>query len=269
MLSFSLACLATLSLVLAQDSADLALIKTAYTPQVSSCPQNFQLVRSAGLTSQTLSPDESSYISARQSQVLPGAFKSYLANVQATNVTLPDYVSSILGGSSNSSLPTLGIATSGGGYRASIFGAGVINALDGRNASSVSAGTGGLLQAATYLSGLSGGSWLVTSAMQANFPTFHDVIFGSSDTSPSGYGGWNAQFDITAPNNSTAKDLEFVLGVVQEVTGKHDAGFPVTVADVWARLLARHFVNGTQSSDFFGSNSTHGAGVLFSQIANT
>ena len=61
------------------------------------------------------------------------------------------------------------IATSGGGYRAAMFGAGVMMGLDGRNQTSVSAGTGGLLQAIDHLSGLSGGSWLVTSLAQAKF----------------------------------------------------------------------------------------------------
>ena len=276
MLSPKLLCLATLStlpLVFGQGSADIASIKTAYTPKATSCPSDFQLVRSAGLTNQKLSPDESSYVSSRQSDVLPGAWKTYLSNVQATNVSLPDYVGSILsGGSNGSSLPTLGIATSGGGYRAAIFGAGILNALDGRNTTSTGAGTGGLLQAATYLSGLSGGSWLVTSAMQANFPTFQEVVFGpgnGSKVSPSGFGGWNTQFDLTAPNNNTAKDLSFIFNALTEVSGKVGVGFPVTITDVWARLLSRHFVNGTQGSNFFGNDTTHGAGVLLSQIANT
>lgn len=265
-------CFLVLSLLLgalAQQNAttDVTPMKNAYTPKVGSCPDGFKLVRSAGITSQTLSPDEVAYVSARQSQVLPGAWKSYLQNVEARNLSLPDYVSSILGGSAP---PTLGLATSGGGYRAAIFGAGVMNALDGRNDSSKSVGTGGLLQAATYFSGLSGGSWLLTSEVQAGFPPIHELIFGpSTDGSAMSYGGWNAQFDIIQPNNDTAKDLAFILGVVGEISGKHAAGFPVTIADLWARLLARHFTNGTHADEFFNNTgTTHGAGELFSQIAN-
>ncbi|THH03849.1 hypothetical protein EW145_g5959 [Phellinidium pouzarii] len=244
--------------------------RQAFTPVFQNCPENFQLVRSAGTTNQSLGPDETAYVSTRQSQVLPGAWSAYVQNVHATNMTLPDYVSSILSGSSP---PTLGVTTSGGGYRASIFGAGVLNALDGRNTSSGNAGTGGLLQAATYLAGLSGGSWLVTSAFQANFPTFQEVIFGppnSTSSNSTDYGGWNAHFDIVAPNNDTAKDLAFYLDIIDEIGGKEEAGFPVTIADFWTRLLARHFVNGTNLVNFFNeTSSTHGAGILFSAIANT
>jgi lysophospholipase len=53
-------------------------------------------------------------------------------------------------------VPRLAIAFSGGGHRAALFGAGVRNALDIRNDSAKNAGTGGLLQAASYVSGLSG-----------------------------------------------------------------------------------------------------------------
>lgn len=96
-----------------------------YTPSFGPCPADFSLVRLAGSSaqSQSLSKGESDYISARKSQVLPGAWKSYLANVQATGATLPSYISDILGGNSKET-PTLGIAQSGGGLRAAIVGAG-------------------------------------------------------------------------------------------------------------------------------------------------
>ncbi|KII94539.1 hypothetical protein PLICRDRAFT_33337 [Plicaturopsis crispa FD-325 SS-3] len=240
----------------------------AYTPTIGSCPDGFALVRAAGaVPTQTLSANESSYVSARKSSVLPGAWKAYLANVQATNTTLPDYVASILG--NGSEFPTLGIATSGGGYRAASFGAGVLNALDGRNASAVSVGTGGLLQAATYLAGLSGGSWLVSSLAQANFPTLQDLALpNSNSTDATGFGGWLASFDLITPAGSASGDAEYIGGILEEVRGKHDAGFPVTINDVWARTLARHFANGTTAGDILDFSTPHGAGLTFSGIAN-
>lgn len=193
--------------------------------------------------------------------------------MQATNVTLPDYVTSTLGNGSNNGmgLPNLGIATSGGGYRAALFGAGVLNSLDGRNASSKGVGTGGLLQAATYLAGLSGGSWLVTSFAQSDCPSFQEVVFGPSGSanSSTGYGGWNSQFDLFLPSPNTTENLLFLASAVSETSGKHAAGFPITIADVWARLLARHFANGTNPNNFFDTVGTsHGAGITFSGIAN-
>lgn len=63
--------------------------------------------------------------------------------------------------SNSSALPNIGIATSGGGWRALMSGAGVIEAFDSRTSKSK---LGGLLQSATYLAGLSGGGWLVSTS---------------------------------------------------------------------------------------------------------
>ena len=161
-------------------------------------------------------------------------------------------------------MPNLGIAVAGGGYRAAIFGAGVLNALDGRNSTSINTGTGGLLQSATYISALSGSSWLLSSLLQANFPTFQELIFGSD--SDNEYAGWLSEFGLVTPSNNSAQNQQFVAGIIAEIKGKRDAGFPVTMGDVWARTLARHFVNGTTASNFFNSSSTHGAGPTFSGL---
>lgn len=243
----------------------------AYTPVVARCPTGFNLVRMAGIPgNQTLSSSEASYIQNRKTDVLPKAWKKYLSNVLSTNPSLPGYVSSILSGAS-SEVPTLGIATSGGGYRAAIFGAGVLNALDARNSSSDAAGTGGLLQAATYLSGLSGGSWFITSLAQANFPTIQELIFGPAipTVSNNSWGGWNADYDLATPSMNPAIDGEYYTDLADELRGKYDAGFVVTFADYWTRSLARHFANGTFSSNFYDESYTHGAGVLWSAVANT
>ncbi|TDL15101.1 lysophospholipase [Rickenella mellea] len=248
-----------------------------FTPLSKPCPRGFSLVRKAsnpdGDTFKPptrLNADETAYVSARAERVLPSAWSAYLNNVQSTKVPLPKYVSDILSGSHHSNdLPRFSIASSGGGYRAAIFGAGVLNALDGRNLSSKSAGTGGLLQSATYLTGNSGGSWLVTSFAQANFPPIPNLVFGSNPTSTAAqnsFGGWNAQFDVMQPSSDPAVDAAYIKTLLQEVAGKAAAGFPVTVNDVWARALARHFINGTSGVDFFSNTSAHGAGILFSQL---
>lgn len=247
------------SLVVAQQAAAVA-----YAPKFTLCPPNTSLIRSAGTSKQSLSPSESSYISARKSQVLPSAWSSYLKNVKqaakSNNIALPAYVSAIL--SQPTTFPNLGIATSGGGYRAAIFGAGVLNALDGRNLTSSGVGTGGLLQAASYLSGLSGGSWLLGSLIQADFPPLLDLIFGTS----SGLGGWNAQVDLLQISTDPNVIAQFVGLLVQESAGKFLTGFPVTFTDIWARTLSRHFVTGTTAANFFDTNLTHGAGVTLSSI---
>lgn len=60
-------------------------------------------------------------------------------------------------------------------------GAGAIAAFDNRSTSSTDKGQlGGILQAATYLSGLSGGSWVVGSLYVQNFTTVESIIFAQS-----------------------------------------------------------------------------------------
>ncbi|UKZ78137.1 hypothetical protein TrVFT333_005871 [Trichoderma virens FT-333] len=78
-------------------------------------------------------------------------------------------------------LPRIAIAISGGGYRALMNGAGALAAFDNRSTNATETGhLGGLLQSATYLSGLSGGSWLVGSLYVQNFTSVESIIFSTS-----------------------------------------------------------------------------------------
>jgi len=141
--------------------------------------------------------------------------------------------------------------------------------LDGRNQSAANVGTGGLLQAATHLTALSGGSWLTTSLAQADFPTFQDLIFPpSSSSNTNSFGGWFPDLNVLAPTNDSAQEKQYIGDLMTELGGKHQAGFAITFADLWSRALARHFVNGTTAENFFSNTTAHGAGVLFSSIAN-
>lgn len=243
----------------------------AYTPLSSPCPADLTLVRSMGGKQATLSNQELAYVAARQQKVLPGAWKSYLSAVEhsasAQHISLPCYLTTILSG--HEKFPILGIAASGGGSRAAIFGGAVLNTLDARNTTSVASGVGGLLQAASYLAGLSGGSWLVTSLAQADFPTIPSLIFGlDSNPEEDAFGGWLSTIGlITISSNETVQD-EFVEVLLEEVAGKRAAGFPVTFTDIWSRGLARHFTNGTTLANFFATNVTHGAGGTWSGVAN-
>lgn len=224
---------------------------TLYTPIRGSCPSDFQLVRRAD--DGKLSFDESAYTEQRRTTVLPDAWRTYLANVQsAATVDLPDYVSDLL---DSDDAPTMGIAMSGGGYRAALFGAGVLNALDGRNDSAAHVGTGGLLQAATYLTGLSGGSWLVGSLAQHDFPSITSLV-----------SGWTTTVDLCEPEGGLEKNLGYWKELMEEVRGKHKAGFAVTIVDLWARSIARHFLSG--DGDVLDPSQTHGAGMLWSDMVN-
>ena len=248
----------------------------SYAPSLQPCPHGISLVREVGHDThqQKLSSGEAQYVSARQSHVLPQAWAEYLTNVQsATHTALPSYVNEILlGRYGQEALPTLGIASSGGGHRAAIFGAGVLNTLDGRNRTAAHAGTGGLLQSATYLAGLSGGAWLISSLAQAEFPTIPELVFGATSApaqeGSDGFGGWLTEIDLLQPSANANATAAFVGDLLEDIALKWAKGFPVTVNDVWGRTLARHFVNGTTTTNFFDERVAHGAGITLSGVAH-
>ena len=243
----------------------------AYTPISAACPSGFTLVRQAGTPgNQTLASEELAYITGRKTNVLPSAWKNYLSNLQATNVSLPDYVASILSGNDTSvDYPNLGIACSGGGWRATMFGAGLLNVLDGRNGSSVTLGTGGLLQAASYLTGLSGGSNLVGSLVQADFPTIETLAFGTNSSDPTEtWGGWLTQITQQTPYLNNTMNNEYLQLLIEEISGKYNAGYPVSFNDITSRDNGRHFVNGTTAENFNDTTLVHGAGYTWSGMAS-
>lgn len=269
-------CLSLVSTLSSVGAAETA--AQLWTPKAGACPAGFSLVRHSGVANvnQTLSPGEVEYVRARKTNVLPEAFNAYssiLSESAPNGIELPAYVQSILSGD-NGSLPTVGFTVSGGGYRSAMFGAGVMNALDGRNATAVKLGTGGLLQAATYTVGLSGGSWVVYSMAAAGFPTAQELVLGPKNPVPGGYGGWSAaKFGALNVglgfNGSTAAENVLLEQLVTEISGKHAAGYPVTGVDILARVLARHFLNGTTEANYLDNvTSVHGAGQTFSELVN-
>lgn len=153
------------------------------------CPST-SLLRHAGTRAtkdQKLNPLEQNYIRDRRRKVVASAYQTYLDHVLRSIANakdhdhqqikaLPDYVKHILTSKDPNHLPRTAFAASGGGYRATIYSSGILNAFDGRNPSSNRVGTGGLLQAADYLAGLSGGSWMVTALAEADFPTFQELV---------------------------------------------------------------------------------------------
>jgi lysophospholipase len=60
-------------------------------------------------------------------------------------------------------------------------------------------GTGGLVQVSSYLSALSGGSWLVSSMLFHNFPDMYDLVLGNTDKGGN-LNGWLLDKDLVLPN---------------------------------------------------------------------
>lgn len=198
----------------------------SYTPSFVDCPSdetNFLRSSSEGLNS-----DEAAWVEARHNITTP-ALVDYLTRVNLTGIDPASFLS-------NTSI-SMGIAFSGGGYRAMLCGAGAFAALDNRTEGTTSPGhLGGIVQAATYLAGLSGGSWLVGSIVTNNFTTIDDLL-ASSDV-------WDLSDSIFNPGGinvfSTAKYYD---GLADAVDDKRDAGFNVSLTDIWGRALSQQFID--------------------------
>jgi len=144
-----------------------------YAPGRVSCPARRPVVRKAT----TLSTNETAWLQLRSNNTI-SALKDVLSRANIGDIDTDAYVNGIV--SDGGALPRIGIAISGGGYRAMMNGAGAIAAFDNRTTSSTDKGhLGGILQAATYLSGLSGGSWVVGSLYVQNFTTVESIIYAS------------------------------------------------------------------------------------------
>lgn len=147
-------------------------------------------------------------------------------------------------------LPRIGITSSGGGFRAMLTGAGAYAAFDARNTTAAAIGTGGLLQLADYIVGLSGGSWLVSSVAINDYPTtqsLHDQV-------------WDLESNLIAPSDHKTKfyaNLISVVGEKKKVVGSDYTG----ITDYWSRALGMHLINNTRYPNY-------GINVTWSDVRN-
>ena len=143
-----------------------------------------------------------------------------------TNFDAQAYIESHVTNASN--IPNIAIAASGGGYRAMLNGGGILQAFDSRTQNSTSAGQlGGLLQSSTYLTGLSGGSWLVGSLYINNYTTIRNIVNGSNGTTST---LWQLDDSILeGPGNQSS----YWRQLVNAVNSKEDAGFETSIVDYW------------------------------------
>lgn len=120
--------------------------------------------------------------------------------------------------------------------------------LDSRNSTAQDRGTSGYLQLASYISGLSGGSWAVGSLAMNDWPTIPDL---ASQT-------WNLSENLILPADNT---ISYFTSIVGQVGDKRDEGFPTGITDYWGRALSYHLLNTTYPNQ--------GEGSTFSDIRNT
>lgn len=235
----------------------------SYRPVNVTCPPR-SLLRNAGTAAannQSINPDEASYVERRRQNEVGSAFEAFLAN----NITGYDLAAL----APNASYwPTVGIAVSGGGFRAALVGAGTFAALDGRNESAVQAGTGGVWQLASYMTGLSGGSWFVSSLAINSNPPIQELVLGSPT-----YQGWFLEYNLVLPDGfiSLGDNQNYYGNIGANVNLKQDAGFNTSITDAWGVALGYHFgPNGTTADNFYEQSPIlHNTPTLWSGIKNT
>ncbi|TGJ87776.1 hypothetical protein E0Z10_g898 [Xylaria hypoxylon] len=207
-----------------------------YAPATVDCPPQKPTIRDAA----TLSPSEAEWLQKRRANTVD----PMIAFFKLAGISDFDAASYVQSNSNNFSVvPNIGIAMSGGGYRALMNGAGFIAAADGRTpGSTTTGGIGNLLQASTYLSGLSGGGWLVGSIFANNFSTIPQLRDGED-----GSALWQFSRNILkGPKDSGLSILntaEYWNDIADQVNDKRDAGYAISLTDYWSRALSYQLIN--------------------------
>ncbi|CCG20857.1 Plb5 GPI-linked phospholipase B [Candida orthopsilosis Co 90-125] len=197
-----------------------------YAPYNSTCPSE-SLTRDAN----DISDLEKEYIQKRQ-EITNKNLINFLQN--KSNLTDFDAESFINDNAKDHNI-TIGLSFSGGGYRAMLCGAGQLLATDDRYEGANDHGVGGLLQSATYITGLSGGNWLVGSLVMNNWLSVAEIVNGSSTI-------WQLEDSILNPSGIRIdKTIAYYYGLREAVTAKDDAGFDTTITDIWGRALSYQF----------------------------
>ncbi|KAF8499632.1 phospholipase B [Russula emetica] len=236
--------------------ADYAPLVNQPCPNVTTDP----LLRVFTPMNQSLHPGEEEYVNTRLNTVIPNEWENWIGDGSAIGYNLSSF--------NSTGFPKIGIAISGGGLRAAQYGAGVLSALDARNESAKATGTGGFLQVTSYLSGLSGGSWVTGSIYMNDFPTMKDLVHGNGGNMT----GWLLDTPFATPDGSDvfAEENQYWYGsILWSVFAKAGAGLDTSITDPWARMISYHFLNQTSRANFFTNDTAHGAGQLLSNVPST
>ncbi|SPO02155.1 related to lysophospholipase (lpl) [Cephalotrichum gorgonifer] len=198
-----------------------------YAPSNVTCPSNSPTIRGAS----ALSSEESDWRKTRE-ETTRAELKTFLDKIGIADFDAGSYLER------DNAWPRIAISLSGGGYRALLNGAGFIKAADSRTGGDK--GIGGLLQSTTYLSGLSGGSWLVGSIYANNFSTITQLQENDAV--------WQFQDTIFSGPSSSSKSIgaldtaKYWKNIYDEVESKDDAGFETSLTDYWGRAVTYQLI---------------------------
>jgi len=224
-----------------------------YAPVYTQCPQDFfvRAPNGKGTGPTQLGKGEAAYIKEKAAQSIP-LWQKYLESVNLENFNVEEFLKPAKqnGGVAALTLPNLGFSLSGGSARALCFSGSILDSFDARNDKANEAKVGGILQLANYAVAVSGASWLLGSWATSNFPRISTLVPTWRLSEANDVWDWNI-----------SKDYRSHYHTVQE---KHKAGFPVSIVDVWGRILSRHFINEPDKK-----TSQKGKAVLWSSIRQT
>ncbi|KAL7931272.1 lysophospholipase catalytic domain-containing protein [Trichoderma chlorosporum] len=211
-----------------------------YAPSPVDCPSERPAIRLGS----TLSPQEKEWLPRRRNNTI-APIRAFLKRVSIPGLNSDKYLANVE--TDSTALPNIGLAVSGGGYRAMLNGAGAIAAWDSRSPGSNDTGSmGGLLQSATYLSGLSGGGWLVGSIFTNNFTTIQGAL--NSDTI------WQTQNSILdGPKQYSL--VSYYNEIFNDVDAKESAGYDRSITDYWGRMLSYQLVDAPNGGPSFTFSS--------------
>ncbi|ORX98672.1 lysophospholipase catalytic domain-domain-containing protein [Clohesyomyces aquaticus] len=227
--------LAALAFASKNTTSNRALRQDAYgyAPFEVDCPNPRPAIRN----SMSMSREETSWVEKRRNNTV-WAIRNFVSRANISGFDTDNYMDKIA--ENSTTLPNIAIAMSGGGWRALMNGAGALAAYDNRTTNSTSPGqAGGLLQAATYLTGLSGGSWLVGSLYVPQLRSVEQLYRMDPNASDSLW-----QFDHSIIQGPvTLSTTEYYGTITDEIQNKENAGFNTTITDLWGRGLSFQLFN--------------------------
>ncbi|ODV60241.1 uncharacterized protein ASCRUDRAFT_76275 [Ascoidea rubescens DSM 1968] len=202
----------------------------SYAPGTVQCPSsNVSLIRD----SSSISEEEESWLSKRDDITFENLKKFLKYNTELPEELLDGFDEPI----------KIAFAFSGGGLRSTLTSTGQLAAFDNRTTDAFENGLGGLLDAVTYIAGISGASWLVTSLSMYNWTSTQHLIFEQDEL----WDLYNSILNFSILDLNSTSTLLSLYSVFNEVnsdlSAKKDAGFDITLTDAWGRLLSRIFLS--------------------------
>lgn len=149
--------------------------------------------------------------------------------------------------------PRIALAFSGGGYRAMINAAGQISGLDNRTDGALDHGLP-ILQSASYVAGLSGGSWFLSTLAFNNWTSVQEIV----DNAGKDDAIWDLDHSIISPGGiNIFKTGYYWYDINEDLDDKKEAGFNISLTDPWGRGLSYQFFPGLKDK---------GASMTFSSL---